>query len=214
MMQVTVDEQFVSDYCKKFSEAVLSSISDEKPVVGGKDILTLTPSKQVNFFILKNLYSKWQEEMKKLESPYFNYRDTAVKKALVNYMNTLSQHIEVKPENLQDLIEMAVSETLFWVLDPSASLKIELGQLGIREVKSESLKSLIKYYKVFSDELKEHLASSEGESIAQFLENWEKLVASKDISAAQEAEISSLSQVAEISLDDFREREKEEERKG
>ena len=209
MMQVTVDEQFVSDYCKKFTNAVLSSIPDEKSAISGKDILTLTPSKQVNFFILKNLYSKWQEEMKKLESPYFNYKDTAVRKALVNYMNTLSQHIEVKPENLRDLIEMAVSETLFWVLSPSESLKIELDQSGIREVKSESLKSLLKYYKVFSDDLKGHLASSEGESISQFLERWGELIASKDISEEQEKEMNSLSTVKEISFSDFMEKKLE-----
>ena len=95
-MQRKLNEDFIDSYCEKFARMVAAGFFvGNKKVITGKEILEVTPSKQVNFFVIKLLFRYWQEETKKLESPFFNYKNEEVRQAMIQFMNVLSQHIEI-----------------------------------------------------------------------------------------------------------------------
>jgi hypothetical protein len=99
------------------------------------EILGLTPSKQVNFFVIKSLFDAWHAELEKLKSnPYFDYRDNNVHRALNEFMNVLSRSIKIDRENFEPLIGDAVSLSILVALDPLSFFKNEFEKF-IKEVK-------------------------------------------------------------------------------
>ena len=51
---------YISNYIKKLQDNL------EKKVLRGNDIIELTSSKQLNLFILKNIYDAWNKTSKKI----------------------------------------------------------------------------------------------------------------------------------------------------
>src|SRR5689334_9328591 len=76
--------------------------------INGQQILSFCQIEQVNLFILQLLFDKWKEETSKLESPFFDFQNEQVKKALTTFMNVLSQHILVKKEDFSPLLLQAI----------------------------------------------------------------------------------------------------------
>lgn len=206
-MANNINYQFINSYSKDFADKIVANLPSTEDSVNGKALLSLTPSKQVNFFILKSLYGQWQDEMKKLESPYFNFKHEEVRKALTTYMNVLSQHIEVAPEDLKPLLEGSVVGTLSWLLAPGESLKAEVEEKAIKQL--SAIKGISKYYKIYQDDLS-YLISERSESeISEFLEEWDQLMDQKSKDSTIEKELDALSQVLEISIRDLVEMEDE-----
>lgn len=204
-MANNINYQFINSYSKDFADKIVANLPSTEDSVNGKALLSLTPSKQVNFFILKSLYGQWQDEMKKLESPYFNFKHEEVRKALTTYMNVLSQHIEVAPEDLKPLLEGSVVDTLSWLLAPGESLKAEVEEKTIKQL--SAIKGISKYYKIYQDDLS-YLISERSESeISEFLEEWDQLMDQKSKDSTIEKELDALSQVLEISISDLVEME-------
>ncbi len=199
-MQSNLNDQFISEYGTRFSEGVISSIDVDKSTITGKEIVSLTSSKQVNFFILKSLYTRWQEEMKKLESPYFDYKNEDVRKALTNYMNVLSQHIAVETTDLKPLLEEAIKRTIYWILTPGEALREEVEQKSIKLV--SGIKTLSRYFKVYQEDLAYLLDEKQNVSIEDFLAEWDQLISQKSVDSIIEKELTALSDVVEISIDD------------
>ncbi len=118
-MQKKLNEDFIDGYCEKFASKVTAEFfKDGKDVITGKEILKVTPSKQVNFFVIKLLFRYWQEETKKLESPFFNYKHEEVRQAMIQFMNVLSQHIEINREKFETLLNHAVKDTIYLAAMP------------------------------------------------------------------------------------------------
>ena len=92
----------------------------------GKEILHISPIKQLNLLIVKSLFEKWQEEIKRIESPYFNYQADQVKIVISQLMNTLSQNISINTENLKPIIEKAVEDLIMLNFDPANYLHNEI----------------------------------------------------------------------------------------
>ena len=113
-MQKKINEDFIDSYCEKFASKVNDSFFlGDKIIISGKEILGVTPSIQTNYFVLKLLFRYWKGETKKLESPFFNYENDVVKEALTEFMNVLSQHIEVHKNRFQLLLNHAVKDALY-----------------------------------------------------------------------------------------------------
>ncbi|MGB3467035.1 MAG: hypothetical protein WBA74_17270 [Cyclobacteriaceae bacterium] len=91
-----INHQFIENYSKRFSDRIVDDFFSGRNEIKGKEIVSLTKSKQVNFLVIKSLFNQWQEETKKLESPFFDFKNDKVRKALVQVMNTLSQYILVQ----------------------------------------------------------------------------------------------------------------------
>ena len=87
---------YIGNYIKKLQDNL------EKKVLRGNDIIELTSSKQLNLFILKNIYDAWNKNFEKNKIIYFNYENKEILSAFTSLKNILSNHIEVDIENLKD----------------------------------------------------------------------------------------------------------------
>ena len=114
----SVQLQYVESYSRSFSQYVCREAFETKAHLEGQDLLALTPVQQVNYFVLKALYRAWQQEILRIESPYFDYKEAAVRKALHVFMNALSKHIRIGEEDLAPLLEQACKDTLVLLLSP------------------------------------------------------------------------------------------------
>ncbi len=136
-------EKYARDYAAKVCEGYFSS----KQFITGNDIINLTNSSQVNFFVIKRLFELWQEELAKLKSnPFFDYRDIAVHEALTQFMNVLSRRIKVERANLEPLLETAVSQAVFLATDPVAYYQSEIANAPSGKI-NDYLRENKKYYK-------------------------------------------------------------------
>ena len=118
MSESTLNIEAINTYSKLVSQKVSEQFFQTRKTISGNDILNLTSIKQVNFFVLKNLFTKWQAELTKLESPYFDYKNEEVKKSMQSLMNVLSKNIIIDEKHLNPLLQEAISETLFIILSP------------------------------------------------------------------------------------------------
>tara|TARA_Y100001972_G_scaffold128049_1_gene187142 strand:+ start:2252 stop:3502 length:1251 start_codon:yes stop_codon:yes gene_type:complete len=200
-MAKNIDSQFLNSYSGDFADKIIANLDNADSTVSGKAILTLTPSKQVNFFILMLLYGQWQDEMKKLESPYFNFKHEEVRKALTNYMNVLSQHIEVAPVDLKPLVEDSVVLTLSWLIYPGETLREEVNERGIKHI--SGIKGLSKYFKIYQDDLSYLISERSEADVQEFLDEWDQLMDQKSIDSILDRELEVLSQVLDITIGDL-----------
>lgn len=126
MIQEKLNSSFISRYKTVFSEQLIAQAFNEKEKLTGKEILYISPIKQLNLFIIKSLFERWQEEMKRIESPYFDYHATEVKVMISKFMNILSQNIFINAENLKPIIEKAVEDLIILNFDPATYLDNEI----------------------------------------------------------------------------------------
>ena len=111
---------YISNFIKKLQDNL------ENKVLRGNDIIELTISKQLNLFILKNIYDAWNKNFEKNKSIYFNYKDKEVLSAVASLKNILSNHIEIDNENLKDLIKISIIELLEYVFNPKNFIKHDI----------------------------------------------------------------------------------------
>lgn len=202
-MQRKLNDEFVREYSEEFSEKIASGFFESKDRITGKEILSITSSKQVNFFILKILFRKWQEEMKRLESPYFNYKNTEVRKAMVTFMNVLSQNIEVEREAFLHMTSEAVADTLLLATHPGSYLVMEFEELDVEKVTLKLTNPILKYLKLHKEVIKSFFQEQEGEEIDDFLETAEGHFDDLDVNAAVTEELEKLSTTLSISEADL-----------
>ena len=126
MIKEKLNLDFIRQYKTVFSEQLMIQPFREKEMLTGKEILYISPIKQLNLFIVKSLFEKWQEEIKRIESPYFNYQAPEVKVIISQLMNTLSQNISINTENLKPIIEKAVEDLIILNFDPVSYLNNEI----------------------------------------------------------------------------------------
>ena len=126
MIQEKLTTSFISQYKTVFSEQLIAQAFNEKEKLTGKEILYISPIKQLNLFIIKSLFERWQEEMQRIESPYFDYHATEVKVMISKFMNILSQNIFINAENLKPIIEKAVEDLIILNFDPASYLDNEI----------------------------------------------------------------------------------------
>lgn len=117
-MESKPNQGSIDNYSRNVADKIISNFFQTKKIITGHQVLDICPIKQVNFFILKNLLTRWQEETQRLESPYFDYKNETVKKAIKSLMNALSQNILIKEDDFRPLLEEAIAETLLIILSP------------------------------------------------------------------------------------------------
>ena len=146
-MTVQINSNYLENYSKEYAQTVCGRFFSNRQFITGQDIIQLTSSTQVNFFIIKSLFELWQEELAKLKSsPYFDYRDIAVHEALTQFMNVLSRRIKVERSNLEPLVKIAVAQAIFVATDPVAFYQKEVSKAPQGKI-NDYLKENKKYYK-------------------------------------------------------------------
>ena len=165
-MQRKLNEDFIDSYCEKFASKVSTEFFvGSKKVINGREILSVTPSKQVNFFIIKLLFRYWQEETKKLESPFFNYKHDEVRQAIIQFMNVLSQHIEINQSKFETLLNHAIKDTIYLAALPQAYVEIDLDSRGIEVIGDKAIEGTVKYLRIYKKEIEQFLTDLKGASI-------------------------------------------------
>ncbi|MEQ9468945.1 MAG: hypothetical protein RLN88_16165 [Ekhidna sp.] len=198
-MQKKLNEDFIDGYCEKFASKVTAEFFKEgKEVITGKEILKVTPSKQVNFFVIKLLFRYWQEETKKLESPFFNYKHEEVRQAMIQFMNVLSQHIEINKEKFETLLNHAVKDTIYLAAMPQAYVEIDLDSRGVETIKDKSVEGTVKYLKIHKKEIQNFLSDMRGLTIDDVIDELPEEFDDFDTTEAVTEECALLSEVLMI----------------
>jgi hypothetical protein len=147
-----MDEKISSQAIGQYSEQYASKLADlffsKKETISGPEILTLCEVKQVNMFIVRELMHAWKQEAEKLKSPYFDYEAAAVKDALAQYQNVLSNYISVRRSDLVPLLETAVTKTIYLILAPYDFYSDTLDRYGKGYLKTDFLKNEVKYLRI------------------------------------------------------------------
>lgn len=136
----------IESYSQAFAEKVCNEVFSDKKSLTGSELLKLTKIEQINYFILKNLFDKWTDEQQRLRSPYFNYESDAVKQALIDLANKLSNNILIERAFFKPLFVKAISESLQWTLSPQSFLESQFNNDLITDLLS--LKNASKYFKI------------------------------------------------------------------
>jgi hypothetical protein len=147
-------------YAQRFASMVCSQFYRQNTVINGKQIVELTENKQINFFVLKALFFRWQDEMNNLRSPYFDYTNAEVNKTLTALMNLLSQNIAVARKDFEPLLVEAIKDSIVLALSPTAYYQVMFSQYNEAIHVPNQLKALAKYiklYKPFYDRLLAYL---------------------------------------------------------
>lgn len=142
-----LNQEATSTYSQSYSAKIVEEFFSKNDAITGQQIISVTPIKQVNFFILKSLFDEWQEEIKKFKSPYFDYKNEDVNQSLKAFINTLSKHIKIEKEHFLPLMEKAVSASLELLYEPGSYFGKELSKSNAAD-KSRELKANGKYIKL------------------------------------------------------------------
>lgn len=146
-MTIQINSNYLENYAQDYATSVCGQFFASRQYMTGQDIVQLTNSTQVNFFVIKRLFELWQEELAKLKSsPYFDYRDVSVHESLTQFMNVLSKRIKVEREHLQPLLEIAVQQAIVLATDPVGFYQNEIRKAPENQI-NEFLKENRKYYK-------------------------------------------------------------------
>ncbi|GAB3913403.1 hypothetical protein GCM10028803_57510 [Larkinella knui] len=108
----------LTEYCKSYARKVAGDFFAHHTVISGQELLKLSPVSQVNLFVIGSLSDKWRSDAERFRSPFFDFEHPDVRQAMQVFMNTVSQHISVRRENLEPLLADATRRTLILLFDP------------------------------------------------------------------------------------------------
>jgi len=145
-MKSFIDHKKITSYSVVLSEKLCTDFFAVRPCITGSEIKSFTPIEQINLFILKNLFEKWQDETQRLKSPYFDYNVPEMQRALQKLINTLSNHISVSKELFKPLVAKAIESTLLLALAPLYYLEEEI--LSEKLVTLDHLKKIERFHQI------------------------------------------------------------------
>lgn len=117
-MDEKINLKAITQYSDEFSEKVARSYFDGRQTISGPEILKLSEIRQINLFIIYELFKTWKDENSKSRSPFFDYEDPEVKEAQEVLMNRLSNHISITSQHFSPLLRKATYNTLLLIIDP------------------------------------------------------------------------------------------------
>jgi hypothetical protein len=168
-MDEKISLKAVDQYSINVANQLADAFFSRKEKISGPELLTLCEIKQVNLFVLNDLLTVWKQESEKLKSPYFDYEAKPVAEALVQFQNTVSNHILINKTNLLPLLKKGVSQTLFLILAPYDFFSNILDKKDGEVIRTKDLKETVKYNKINRaplEKLVHHLEERKLESIA------------------------------------------------
>lgn len=146
-MEEKINLNEVAQYSKEFSARVLDSFFSNKEKITGSEVLNLCELRQINLFVIQELFNAWKEQNAKNRSPYFDYEAEPVKDAMETLMNVLSNHIAIDREHFAPLLEKAVYNTMLLIVDPY-DFFADLIEGQKDAITADSFKEQIKYVKI------------------------------------------------------------------
>ena len=166
-MENKLNYSAIDNYCEKYAASIIDQWFENHESITGKEILELTPSKQINLFILKNLFFEWKNEAERLRSDYFNYKADSVKSALKSFMNELSQNILIGKEAFVPLLNQSVRDAVLLIVSPYDFYENEINHPQRNKLKLSYLQELRKYVKINRSLLDAVISAFEKEGISK-----------------------------------------------
>ncbi|WP_226391211.1 hypothetical protein [Penaeicola halotolerans] len=149
---------YLKQYSDTYTHQVVGRFFQNKAQATGQELLQLTPHRQVNLFVLKDIFERWKKEIEKLKSPYFDYQALEVKQAIQETMNVLSRHISVKADYLEPLMIEAVQDMVSLYMEPRVYFERYFNTVEHTKVSLKTLKEIKKYF-VYHSNLVDQLIS-------------------------------------------------------
>lgn len=153
----------IQEYSEELAGIFIDELNKSKAFFNGRDLLSLNEVKQVNLFILKEIFFGWIAQNQNLKSPYFDFEDAEVKKLMNDLMNRLSHHIKVSRGDLRPLYTKAINDTILFYLVPDYFLTQLIRDLDDKIFDEEIFKKLGTYidlnkslYESFTSKLSEN----------------------------------------------------------
>ena len=169
-MDEKINLKAVEKYCEEYTSRVVASFFAGKGKITGPDILQLCDIRQINLFIIYELFKTWRAENNKIKSPYFDYADKTVQEAIENLMARLSNNISIDREHFTPLLKKAVENTLMLIVDPyDFFADLIEGEQGYLEI--ESFREQLKYLKINRPPLERLLQKIEEKNIGSLSGN-------------------------------------------
>lgn len=125
-MPNSLNTNALNQYAARFTATVLNEAYRNQAVIKGPELLKLTPVRQVNLGILNRLFDQWKNSALAFRSIYFDFESEEVKTSLQNFMNTVSQHIAVKRNDLEPLFIESVKDTITLLYTPESYFEEKL----------------------------------------------------------------------------------------
>lgn len=144
-MPDNLNSNALNQYAARFTTTVLNDIYKSQDTISGAILLKLTPVRQVNLGILNRLFEAWKSNAESFRSPYFDFSNDEVKRALEDFMNTASQHISVKRTDLEPLLSESVKEALKLLLTPATYFEEKIRAVPEAEFTQERAEQILKY---------------------------------------------------------------------
>lgn len=164
-MESNINHQVIKSYSKSFAEKLINDFFKEKSNIKGDEITGFSEIKQLNFFVLKLLFEKWNTELDKLKSPYFDYSNEVIQKALTTFMNVLSKNILVKKEDFSPLLEEATYKTILLIFSPYEYYLQEINNPANHQISITDLEKSKKYIKINAHLLQAYIDRFHSDSI-------------------------------------------------
>jgi hypothetical protein len=165
-MDEKISLKSVDQYAIKYASQLADSFFSKQEKINGPEILSLCEVKQVNLFVISDLLSVWQQESQKLKSPYFDYEAKPVIDIIIQFQNTLSNHILIGKSDFLPLLKKAVTQTLYLILAPYDFYADTLAAKGNEFLHAQALKNKVKYIKINQAPLEKLLAHLQEKNIA------------------------------------------------
>lgn len=146
-MEEKIDLNEVAQYSKDFSAKVLDTFFSSRTKITGTEILSLCELRQINLFVIQELFNAWKEQNAKSRSPFFDYDAVPVKESIEALMNALSNHISIDRDHFAPLLNKAVYSTMLLIVDPY-DFFADLIEGQKDSITPDSFKEQIRYVKI------------------------------------------------------------------
>ena len=133
--------------CENQLKKIEKTLSFNK--VKGKDLIKITESKQLNLFLIKNIYDRWNNNFKRNKIPYFDYGAEEVIDANDTMMNVLSNNISIEFDEFKKLFYKSSMEIVELASNPKDFLKKDFLNLNWYDL--DRIEMRAKYYDYFKD---------------------------------------------------------------
>lgn len=172
-MEYKYNQLSIERYSTNLAKHLCDRYFASNQAINGQQLITFSPVKQINLFVIQELLLRWNQEMAHLKSPYFDFENQEVKEALVQFMNVLSRKILVRQPHFEPLLSKAIADTQLWVLDPARIFNEKFIQVQ-DEISAPKLQSHLKYIDINKEYVRGFLAGlapgtlSPGDALRQF----------------------------------------------
>lgn len=195
-----INYKAIESFSNRITEAISYNYFLHNEKATGKDVMTASPVKQFNLFVLKNIFLEWQSETEKYKSDYFDFENEEVKAALKKFMETVSFHISLNQDAFSALFHDAILDTFSLVLSPEKYFKNL-----IKESKTvEKLKENQRYF-IYNKALVSIIIAKweETGSTDKLLSELETIISSSDGLYEPSEFMKDVSQIIPTNTDDF-----------